>query len=73
MATDALALLDAVNAAIAARLSGRPVDSYSINGRNLAFTRLSELYQLRRDLQREVAAGRTDAGTRNYASFGRPS
>lgn len=73
MAVDAAALLEAVNAAIAARLAGRPVDAYSINGRNLAYTKLSELYELRRHLQREVAASQPNAGTRTYASFGRPS
>ena len=81
MPNDAATLLEAVNAAIAARLAGRPVDSYSINGRNLAYTKLSELYQLRRDLQREVAAAAASTATssagqpatRTFASFRRPS
>ncbi len=72
MSTEARPMLDAVNAAIAARLAGRPVDSYSINGRSLAYTPLKDLIAIRKTLQREVAASATDGGTRNYATWGEP-
>ena len=46
--------LDAIDAAIAARLGGRPVDSYSIpGGPEITYMKLAELYDLRDRLRRE--------------------
>jgi len=63
-------LLDKVNSAIDTRLSGGAVASYSIGGRNLQYVSLRELMDLRDKLQREVAS---EKGSRNFASFRRPS
>lgn len=64
--TDA-ALLAAVKQAIAARLNGGAVQSYSIGGRNLQYCTLVELWKLRRDLEKKInnAAG----SGRTYAKF----
>lgn len=64
-------LLDNVEAAINARLTGGAVQSYSIGGRNLQYITLSELKKLRDDLKREIAS--ESGGTRNFAKFGNPS
>lgn len=63
-------MLDAVNSAIQARLTGGAVASYSIGGRNTAYISLRELTELRDKLQREINNGRD---TTNYAGFRRPS
>lgn len=64
-------LLDNVEAAINARLTGGAVQSYSIGGRNLQYITLSELKKMRDDLKREITA--ESGGTRNFAKFGNPS
>jgi hypothetical protein len=51
---DAATLLASVEAAITARLAGGTVESYSIRGRNLAYVKLTELFELRDKLKREV-------------------
>lgn len=56
--SDAEQMLDAVNTAIKARLSGGAVDSYSIRGRNLSRTPLPELFSLRDRLKSEVSRER---------------
>lgn len=62
-------LLEKIELAIEARLSGRQVESYSINGRNIAFTPLSELRAMRKELKRENA---NISGGRNYVKFSSP-
>jgi len=68
-ATDSEMLVK-INEAITTRLNGGAVQSYSINGRNLQYVTLQELWQLRRDL--EVAISGKAGGARNYASFVNP-
>lgn len=63
-------LLDAVNAAILAKLTGNAVQSYSIGGRNIQYYSLKDLHALRQQLQAEIGA---EQGTTNYASFERPA
>lgn len=65
--TTPAALLAAVNAAIATRLSGGAVQSYSIGNRNLQYMTLSELMALRKQLAREVAISRQRT---NLVTFG---
>lgn len=62
-------MLDAVNAAILAKLNGNAVQSYSIGGRNIQYYSLKALQDLRQQLQAELGA---ENGTTNYASFERP-
>ena len=62
-------MLDAVNDAIQARLTGGAVHSYSIGGRNLQYITIKELMDLRANLQAGLAG---EQGTRNYAGFKRP-
>lgn len=64
--TDA-ALLVAVKTAIAARLNGGAVQSYSIGGRNLQYMSLMELNKMREDLEKRVAG--VSGGSRTYAKF----
>ena len=64
-------LLDKVEAAIDARLSGGAVQSYSIGGRNLQYVTLEELRKLRDQLKREIASG--SGNTRTYAKFTNPT
>lgn len=71
LSTDNASLLDAVNNAIAARLSGGAVDSYRIGDRDLKYIPLPDLFNMRDSLRREIAAG--NGGARNYGSFRRPS
>ena len=71
MAVSAQVMLDNIEAAINARLTGGAVQSYSIGGRNLQYISLSELRQMRDQLKREVAS-QTPNGARNYASFKNP-
>jgi hypothetical protein len=69
--TDAATLLAAVEAAIAARLAGGAVQSYTMpGGRNIQYMTLSELRALRKELQAEVA-NTSSSGGRTYASFDR--
>lgn len=63
-------MLDAVNTAIQAILSGGAVQSYSINGRNLQKYSLTELYNLRKDLEKAIAAA--NGRGRNYMKFVNP-
>jgi len=63
-------LLDKVNTAIDARLTGGGVASYSIGGRNLQYVSLTELFQIRDKLQTEISG---EKGSRNFASFRRPT
>lgn len=69
-ATDAEMLVK-VNEAITAYLNGGAVQSYSIGGRNLQRTPLSELYKIRDRLERRIAA--STGSLTNYASFENPS
>jgi hypothetical protein len=63
-------MLDQVNTAISARLSGGAVASYSINGRNIQYMPMPELMALKKDLQKQLAA--ESGGSRNFAKFVRP-
>jgi hypothetical protein len=65
-------MLDAVESAIYARLTGGAVDSYSINGRNIQYMPIQELNTLRDTLQKEIAASRS-GGSRTYVAFKDPS
>jgi hypothetical protein len=69
--TQAQTQLDAVNAAITARLTGSVVESYSVNGRSMQYAKLSDLNTLKRDLERTVG---TLSGLGSVeVEFGRPS
>jgi hypothetical protein len=63
-------MLDAVNTAIQARLSGGAVQQYSISGRNIQYSTLDELWKLRRELETAIAGAA--GGARNYAGFADP-
>ena len=63
-------MLDQVNAAISARLSGGAVASYSINGRNIQYMPIPELLALKKDLQKQLSAEK--GGSRNFAKFVKP-
>lgn len=63
-------MLDNVENTINARMTGGAVQSYSIGGRNLQYTSLSELIKLRDQLRKEIA-GASDTTT--YAKFDNPS
>jgi len=63
-------MLENVETAINARMTGGAVQSYSIGGRNLQYITLSELIKLRDQLRREVAAS---GGATTYAGFKDPS
>lgn len=63
-------MLENVETAINARMTGGAVQSYSIGGRNLQYITLSELIKLRDQLRREVAAL---GGATTYAGFKDPS
>ncbi len=62
-------MLDNVNDAINARLTGGAVSSYEIDGRNLKYIPIDDLLKLRTTLQNEVGLAK---GSKNYASFKRP-
>ena len=62
-------MLENVENAINARLTGGAVQSYSIGGRNIQYAPLSDLYKLRDQLRREIAGS---GGTTTYVSFGNP-
>ena len=72
MAVSAQVMLDNIEAAINARLTGGAVQSYSIGGRNLQYISLSELRQMRDQLKREIAS-QTPNGARTYARFEKPT
>ncbi len=63
-------MLDNVENAINARMTGGAVQSYSIGGRNLQYIPLTELIKLRDQLRREIT-GSSDTTT--YAKFDKPS
>lgn len=63
-------MLENVENAINARISGGAVQAYSIAGRNIQYIPLPDLYKLREQLRREIA-GANDTTT--YASFKEPS
>jgi hypothetical protein len=63
-------LIELIDKAIATRLRGGAVQSYSIGGRNLQYMTLSELRNLRADLGKQIAAEK--GGGRNYAKFVSP-
>jgi hypothetical protein len=69
-ATDAEMLVK-VNEAITAHLNGGAVQSYTIGGRNLQRTPLTELYKIRDRLERRIAQGL--GPLTNYARFENPS
>ncbi|MDD4980690.1 MAG: hypothetical protein PHC54_05430 [Candidatus Omnitrophica bacterium] len=48
-------MLDAVKTAINARITGGAVQSYGINGRNLQYFTLTELWDLRRKLEKKIS------------------
>ena len=60
-------MLDAVNTAIQAILTGGGVQSYSISGRNLQKYSLTELYDLRTKLEKAIAA--SNGTGRTYIKF----
>lgn len=62
-------MLEAVENAIAARMTGGAVQSYSISGRNIQYYSLDELRRLRDQLRQEIATGKS--GT-TYARFDNP-
>lgn len=63
-------MLQNVENAINARLTGGAVQSYSIGGRNLQYITLTELTKLRDQLRKELSSG---SGTTAYAEFKDPS
>jgi len=65
-------MLANVRTAINNLLTGGAVQSYSINGRNLQRYSLKELRELEQQLQARKAA-ETNAGSRTFASFSRPT
>lgn len=72
-ASDDASLLAAVKQAIAAKLAGGAVQSYTINGRSLQHFSLNELWDLRRKLEDAIAAANGENfGGRNYVSFRNP-
>ena len=71
MAVSVQTMLDNVEAAINARLSGGAVQSYTIGGRNIQYCSLKELYDIR-DLLRKELNSSMPGSTTNYASFRDP-
>jgi hypothetical protein len=70
-------LLDRVNAAIIALTNGKPLESYSINGRDLKYMSLEDLTNLRQQLRKEVAAeelakSQSKGRKRRYVRFNQP-
>ena len=62
-------MLENVETAINARMTGGAVQSYSIGGRNLQYITLAELIKLRDTLRQEIAAGNSRT---SYAKFENP-
>ena len=72
--TAAADIINAIDAAIAAILSGGAVQAYTIAGRNLQRCTLSELKELRKYYVELLATQQGERnGTRNYVSFAKPS
>jgi hypothetical protein len=63
-------MLDNVENAINARMTGGAIASYTIGGRNLQYITLTELIKLRDQLRKEIT-GSNDTTT--YAKFDKPS
>lgn len=63
-------MLDAVNNAINARLTGGAVASYSVNGRDIQYISLRELRELKNELQAQLAGEKGSA--RTFVSFRNP-
>ncbi len=63
-------MLDNVENAINARMTGGAVSSYTIGGRNLQYITLTELIKLRDQLRREIA-GSNDTTT--FVRFDNPT
>ena len=72
MAVSVQTMLDNVEAAINARLSGGAVQAYTIGGRNIQYCSLKELYDIRDLLRRELNSA-TPGSSTNYASFNKPT
>ena len=72
MSVSAQDILDALESAILARMTGGAVNAYTINGRNLQYMTLKEMQDFRDRLKREIASG-TPGGTTTYASFESPT
>ena len=65
-------ILDAVNDAILARVTGSAVKSYSIAGRSLTSYNISELKELKKFLEDEISrANSRTTPRRAYAGFSR--
>lgn len=62
-------MLEAVENALAARMVGGAVQSYSISGRNIQYYSLDELRRLRDQLRQEIAGQRSST---TYAKFDDP-
>ena len=62
-------MLENVETAINARMTGGAVQSYSIGGRNLQYITLAELIKLRDTLRQEIVAG---SSRTSYAKFENP-
>jgi hypothetical protein len=60
-------MLDAVKTAISARLNGGGVQSYTISGRNLQYCTLTELWEIRRNLEKLISD--TAGNGRTFAKF----
>lgn len=65
--TDPQTIIDAIDAAILAKLQGGAVRSYSIGDRNLTNMSVKELTDLRKEYASVLAASK--GGVKNYASF----
>jgi len=65
-------MLDNVEAAINARMTGGAVQSYSIGGRNLQYITLTELIKLRDSLRQEIASSGGSSSRTSYARFDNP-
>ena len=66
MAATPQELLDAVNDAILAILTGGAVKSYGVGNRNLSRMSIKDLYNMRAKLEAQVSAA---TGSTNYAEF----
>lgn len=72
MAVTVQTMLDNVETAINARLTGGAVQSYTIGGRNIQYCSLKELYDIRALLRRELNSSAPGSST-NYAKFEKPT
>jgi hypothetical protein len=70
MSVSAQTMLDNIETAINAILTGGAVQNYSVNGRSLSHFSLAELYKLRNDFKIEINAAQRK---RNYAGFKDPT